>query len=38
MWLLNLDDAQLQSGLGLMPQDIAVLRAGTPRNPVALSL
>ena len=36
MWLLNLDDAQLQSGLGLMPQDIAVLRAGTPRNPVAL--
>jgi hypothetical protein len=38
MWLLNLDDAQLQSGLGLTPQDIAVLRAGTPRNPVALSL
>ena len=36
MWLLNLDDAQLQSGLGLTPQDIAVLRAGTPRNPVAL--
>jgi hypothetical protein len=35
MWLLNLDDAQLQSGLGLTPQDIAVLRAGTPRNPVA---
>ena len=28
MWLLNLDDAQLQSGLGLTPQDIAVLRAG----------
>ena len=27
MWLLNLDDAQLQSGLGLMPEDIAVLRA-----------
>jgi hypothetical protein len=38
MWLLNLDDAQLQSGLGLTPQDIAVLRARTPRNPVALSL
>ena len=28
MWLLNLDDAQLQSGLGLTPQDIVVLRAG----------
>jgi hypothetical protein len=26
MWLLNLNDAQLQSSLGLMPEDIAVLR------------
>ena len=33
-WLLNLDDAQLQSRLGLTPEDIAVLRAGTPRNPL----
>jgi hypothetical protein len=33
MWLLDLDDAQLQSGLGLTLEDIAVLRAGTPRNP-----
>jgi hypothetical protein len=30
MLLLNLDDAQLQSGLGMTPQDIAVLRAGMP--------
>ena len=29
MWLLNLDDAQLQSGLGLTVEDIAVLRTGT---------
>jgi len=33
MWLLDLDDVQLQSRLGLTPEDIAVLRAGTPRNP-----
>ena len=33
MWLLDLDDVQLQSGLGLTPEDIAVLRAATPRNP-----
>ena len=26
MWLLNLNDAQLKSSLGLMPEDIAVLR------------
>jgi len=26
MWLINLDDAQLQSGLGLTVEDIAVLR------------
>jgi hypothetical protein len=32
MWLLNLDDAQLQSGLGLMPEDIAVLRACDVRH------
>ena len=32
MWLIDLDNAQLQSGLGLTLEDIAVLRAGTPRN------
>jgi len=32
MWLLDIDDAQLQSGLSLTLEDIAVLRAGTPRN------
>jgi hypothetical protein len=26
MWLIKLDDAQLRSGLGLTPEDIAVLR------------
>ena len=29
MWLINLDDAQLRSGLGLTVEDIAVLRTGT---------
>ena len=29
MWLIGLDDAQLQSGLGLTVEDIAVLRTGT---------
>ena len=29
MWLIELDDAQLQSGLGLTVEDIAVLRACT---------
>jgi hypothetical protein len=29
MWLIDLDDAQLQSGLGLTVEDIAVLRTGT---------
>ena len=29
MWLIDLDDAQLQSGLGLTVEDIAVLRIGT---------
>jgi len=33
MWLLDIDDAQLQSGLGLTLEDIAILRAGTARNP-----
>ena len=33
MWLIELDDTQLQSGLGLTPTDIAILRGGTPRNP-----
>ena len=28
MWLIGLDDAQLQSGLGLTVEDIAVLRTG----------
>jgi hypothetical protein len=31
--LIELNDAQLRSGLGLTPEDIAVLRACTPRNP-----
>jgi hypothetical protein len=29
MWLIGLDDAQLQLGLGLTVEDIAVLRTGT---------
>ena len=29
MWLINLDEAQLRSGLGLTVEDIAVLRTGT---------
>lgn len=29
MWLIDLDDTQLQSGLGLTIEDIAVLRTGT---------
>ena len=29
MWLIDLDDAQLRSGLGLTEEDIAVLRTGT---------
>jgi len=29
MWLIGLDDAQLQLGLGLTVKDIAVLRTGT---------
>jgi len=33
MWLIDLDDNQLQSGLGLKLEDIAVLRGGTARNP-----
>ena len=28
-WLIDLDDAQLGSGLGLTVEDIAVLRTGT---------
>jgi hypothetical protein len=33
MWLIDLDDSDLQSGLGLKLEDIAVLRGGTARNP-----
>jgi len=33
MWLIDLDDSQLQSGLGLKLEDIAVLRGGPARNP-----
>ena len=29
MWLIDLDDAQLQSSLGLTVEDIAVLRTST---------
>ena len=32
MWLINLDDAQLMSGLGLTVEDIAVLRTRTKRT------
>ena len=32
MWLIDLDDAQLQSGLGLTVEDIAVLRSGTKQH------
>ena len=28
-WLIDLDDAQLRSGLGLTVEDIAILRTGT---------
>jgi hypothetical protein len=31
-WLVNLDDAQLRSGLGMTLEDIALLRGGIPRN------
>ena len=33
MWLLDLTDAQLRSGLGLTLDDITVLRAATLRSP-----
>ena len=29
-WLIDLDDAELQSGLGLTVEDIAVLRTNSP--------
>jgi hypothetical protein len=32
MWLIDLDDAQLRSGLGLTVEDIAVLRTGTKQH------
>ena len=32
MWLIGLDYAQLQSGLGLTPEDITVLRGGPSQN------
>jgi hypothetical protein len=32
MWLIDMDDVQLRSGLGLTPEDIAVLRCVTSRN------
>ena len=37
MWLTKLDDAQLQSGLGLTVEDIAVLRTGTKTAGAAYS-
>jgi hypothetical protein len=30
MWLIDFDDTQLRSGLGLTREDIAVLRGATP--------
>jgi hypothetical protein len=35
--LIGLDDSQLQSGLGLTLEDIAVLRGGTPQIRVAVA-
>jgi len=35
MWLIALGDAQVQSGLGLTSEDIAVLRGGMPGKPAA---
>jgi hypothetical protein len=32
MWLIELDDAELRSGLGLTPEDIATLRASSPTS------
>jgi hypothetical protein len=34
MWLIDLDDAQLQSGLGLTVEDIAVLRSTKKASPL----
>ena len=34
MWLIELDDAQLQSGLGLTVEDIAVLRSTKKASPL----
>jgi len=34
MWLIKLDDAQLQSGLGLTVEDIAVLRSTKKASPL----
>ena len=36
MWLIDFDDAQLQLGLGLTVEDIAVLRTGTKSIALAL--
>ena len=37
MWLLDIDDAQLQSGLGLTLEDIAVLREWYAPKPASTS-
>ena len=34
MWLIDLDDAQLQSGLGLTVEDVAVLRSTKKPSPL----
>ena len=33
MWLIDLDDSQLRSGLGLTVEDITILRTGTKTAP-----
>ena len=38
MWLIEIDDAQLRSRLGLSLEDVAILRASTPRNLHRLAL
>ena len=37
-WLIDIDDAKLQSGLGLTPEDIAVLREWYATKPASTSL
>jgi hypothetical protein len=38
MWLIDLDDAQLQSSLGLTVEDVALLRSGPAKSTSAAFL